>query len=187
MFWLTEIVVTKNEKALSVTTRDLDVLSPCNHEEGDTRILLHVADCARLGHRQIIIRTVDSDVVVIAVAAYHLLDVDELWVAIGTGDKYRYMPVHIIASQLGPRRSAALPIFHAITGCDTVSQFKGRGKPTAWEVWTIFPDATNAFIELGNCTESISEECMAIIERFVVLLYDRACKLSKVGKGNQRC
>ena len=27
-----------------------------------------------------------------------------------------------------------LPFFHALTGCDTVSAFHGKGKRTAWEI-----------------------------------------------------
>jgi len=34
----------------------------------------------------------------------------------------------------------ALPLFHAITGCDTVSHFLGRGNKTAWSAWQSIPD-----------------------------------------------
>ena len=32
-------------------------------------------------------------------------------------------------------------MFHAFTGCDTVSSFDGRGKKTAWDTWMTFDDA----------------------------------------------
>ena len=44
-------------------------LSPCSHEEADTRMMVHVADAVRNGHKSIMIRTADTDVVVLAVAA----------------------------------------------------------------------------------------------------------------------
>ena len=46
--------------------RDTDGLSPCSHEEADTRMMLHVADAAKQ-YNTITIHTVDSDVVVLAV------------------------------------------------------------------------------------------------------------------------
>ena len=49
-------------------------------------------------------------------------------VAFGTGKNYRYIAAHKIASFLGPEKTCALPMFHAITGYDTVSAFVGLGK-----------------------------------------------------------
>ena len=71
---------------------DLGVLSPCSHEEADTRIMLHVAAAANDGHRRVIIRTGDSDVVVLAVWAVTTLGqtIDQLWVALVTGRNFRY-------------------------------------------------------------------------------------------------
>ena len=47
-------------------------LSPCSHEEADTRFFVHVNDCAKTGHSKIVVRTSDTDVIVIAVANFHL-------------------------------------------------------------------------------------------------------------------
>ena len=44
---------------------DLTNLAPCSHEEADTRLLLHVADAVLKGR----IRTVDTDMLVVAVAS----------------------------------------------------------------------------------------------------------------------
>ena len=77
-------------------------LSPCTHEEADSRILLHVADMARTRMTKIRVRTVDSDVVVICVAWFHdIPGLEELWIAFWRGKQYRYIPVHIIANILG--------------------------------------------------------------------------------------
>ena len=35
---------------------------PCSHEEADTGLILHALNCAKRGHRRILIRSVDSDV-----------------------------------------------------------------------------------------------------------------------------
>jgi len=43
-------------------------LAACNHEEANSDIVLHAARAAYSGHKKILIRTVDTDVVVLAVA-----------------------------------------------------------------------------------------------------------------------
>ena len=104
-------------------------LSPCNHEEADTRMILHVNHATHHGHHKIMIRTVDTDVVVLAVSVVKDLGQEtELWLAFGTGKNFRYIAAHEIAVGLGPQKAKALPMFHSLTGCDTVSSFVGCGK-----------------------------------------------------------
>ena len=91
--------------------------------------------------RKILLHTVDTDVVVLAVAGAAKLNI-ELWVVFGTAKRFRYIPAHEIAVSLGPDISQALPMFHAYTGCDTVSSFYTRGKKTAWATWKIFEKVT---------------------------------------------
>jgi len=40
------------------------------------------------------VRTVDTDVVVIAVAMFEKINVDELWLSFGKGSHFCYIPVH---------------------------------------------------------------------------------------------
>ena len=40
-------------------------MSPCNHEEADTRIVIHVIQALQSGCTSVLVRTVDTDVVVI--------------------------------------------------------------------------------------------------------------------------
>ena len=111
--------------------QDVHTLSPCSPDGADSRMLLHVTHAAQLGHHHILIRTVDTDVVVLAVFAITYLPAGcELWLAFGTGKSVRYMAANQIAVSLGPEMSCALPIFHALTYCDTVSSFAGHGKKT---------------------------------------------------------
>ena len=56
-----------------VSSRDhqnTDRLQPCSHEEADTRMLLHVKDAMNCGFKSVMIRTVDTDVVVLAVSHF---------------------------------------------------------------------------------------------------------------------
>ena len=123
-----ELVSTYYEDVVSSSNVDKLGLAPCNHEEADSRIILHVAHGSRHGHTKILIRTVDSDVLVLAIAHFHMLALDELWVALGVGKHFKYIPVHQVANQLGVESCKALPFFHALTGCDVVSSFVGIGK-----------------------------------------------------------
>jgi len=123
------IVITLYTTVLStIENYDIAQLSPCTHEEADTRMFLHVSDLVRVGNSKVLIKTVDTDVVVLAIAFQQKIACHELWVALGTGQHLRYLPAHELACVLGPERSCALPMFHAFTGCDTVSAFVGRGK-----------------------------------------------------------
>ena len=120
---------------------DITNLAPCGHEEADTRLLLHVADAANQGFTKVVVRTVDTDVVVISVAAFHQIQLSELWVAFVTGKHFRYLPVH----DNGPIKSQALLALHAFIGCDQTSFFAHRGKKTAWEAWDAFSEVTTSF------------------------------------------
>ena len=106
---------------ICIPPKDTTHLAPCNHEEADTRIFLHLADAVHEGFHKILFHTVDSNVVVLCVAVVAKVEVKELWIAFGTGKHFRYFPAHAIAASLGPSKSQALPMFHAYTGCDIYS------------------------------------------------------------------
>ena len=127
------------------------------------------------------LRTVDTDVVVISVASFHKLKLDKLWIAFGTGKHFRYLAIHEIVNTLGPDKSTSLLLFHALTGCDTVSSFSTKGKKSAYETWTDYPALTDAFLELSVDPASVSNcRVFAIIQRFVVLLYERTSAAESV-------
>jgi len=48
-------------------------LDPCSQEEADTRMMVHVAHAANAGYSSIMIRTVGTDVVVLAVSSFQQL------------------------------------------------------------------------------------------------------------------
>ena len=121
-----QLVITQGKSILSKPElHGLDLISPCNHEEADSRMLLHANHAALIGrHLRIVIKTVDTDVVVLAVSLAATLGPEyDLWLAFGTGKHFRYLAAHKIAAELGAQ---ALPMFHALTSCDTVSSFVGH-------------------------------------------------------------
>jgi len=130
-----QLIITNGKAVLNKPVLpDMTSLVPFNQEEADTRMLLHESHAAQHGHHAILIRTVDLDVVVLSVSlAQELQSEDQLWLAFGTGQSFRYLAAHEIAAGLGRGKACALPMFHALTGCDTMSSFARRGKKTACE------------------------------------------------------
>ncbi|KAG7154405.1 hypothetical protein Hamer_G017623 [Homarus americanus] len=133
-----QLVVTDKKQVLTVPPRNNTAnLAPCNHEEADTRMMVHAADALECGKNQ------------------------------------RYITAHQIAKALGPEKSRALPVFHAITGCDTVPVFAGHSKNAAWATWNAFPEVTTAFLSLASTSSELPGGVLSTLERFIVLFYDR--------------
>ena len=98
-----------------------------------------------------------------------------------------YILVHSIARALGKEGCTALPLFHAFTGCDTVSFFGGRRKKTAWNTWKVYGNATDAFCALAiTPSKEDIEKWLPVLERFVLLLYDRTCTLEHVNDARKQ-
>ena len=182
------LLSTKCERVLSNRPCNVSALGPCNHSEADTRIFLHLAHASGQGHQTAYVRTVDSDIVVLAIRFFSTLGLLELWIGFGSGKNLRDIPIHDICSDLGPSRSMALPLFHAITGCDTTSHFLGCGKKTAWASWQNTLGLTETLLALTNAPSCFSLESLHMekLERFVVVMYSKGCGLAKVNEARHR-
>ena len=127
------IVVTAVDVALCNTNvLDVSGISPCDHEEANTRMFLHVLHAKS----NAIIKTVDTDVVIIALFCFKDLGIEQLWIEFGCGSRTRFIPIHQIVSTMPhcDSLSPCLPSLHALTGCDTVSSMLGIGEK-AWTCW----------------------------------------------------
>ena len=118
-----EVIIVHNADLLCVHRESVLGLAPCSHEETDTRMLLHLEDAVKQGCRKISFHTVDTDVV-LATAAQRLGGT-EVWITFGIGKDFWHLPAREVAGILGQDRCVALPVFHAKTGCDTVSFLGG--------------------------------------------------------------
>lgn len=166
----------------------MEDMTDCLHEEADTRIFVHVMNAVKQSCiTKAAILANDIDVVVIAVATFPVLKrsgLDHLWVAYGVGKNKRWLPVHSLVSKL-EEKACGLLFFHAVTGCDTVSAFKGKGKKSCFQTWDIFPQANDTFRQLSSPCVDITEDQMRVIEQFVVLLYDRSSSEMSVNKARK--
>ena len=109
----------------------------------------------------------------------------EVWISFGVRKHHRYIAAHTIAATLGPNKAPALTVFHAFTGSDTTSFFAGIGKRTAWKTWDVFPDVTGAFSLLADAPPIIIDSTYEVLEKYVVLLYDKTCQLTQVNEARQ--
>ena len=156
-------------------------LAPTDHEEADTRIFLHIKEISRTGLKDIMIRTVDTDLIIIAISLYHSLDVSQLWIDFGSGKNRGFIPIHDIA--FDPVKRMGLRFFFAFTGCDQVSFFAHITKKTAWKMWQVFPEVNESFAKLSNePTEETLRESLPVIERFVILMYNRTSNCTSINE-----
>ena len=88
--------------------------------------------------------------------------------------------IHInrIFKTLKKETCLALPGFHTLTGCNTTSQFQGKGKKSAWASWKV----TDAFIAMTACPfQQLGQKSniFTVLEWYTCLLYDKTTDLEK--------
>lgn len=136
-----------------------------DHEEADTRLILHAVDAGR-SHDTVIIHSPDTDVLVLSVCHAHSVPSDNLILI--SGD--RLIDIKKVSEKMGRVMCLALLGLHILTGCDTTSAFHGKGKLRAFELICSNNKFRDAMADLGS-TFRCSDETMRILEEFVCSLY----------------
>ena len=90
------VIATLCEGMVSNNPIDSTILSPCNHEEADMRIFLHVKHISSYSteERRICICVTDTDVVIIAISVFDQLGCTELWIEFGIVSNKLWLPIH---------------------------------------------------------------------------------------------
>ena len=173
---------------------NIPTMPSCNHEEADTQLVVHILHTLEQGLKSIEVRTIDTDVIVILVGAFveltRVQPLADIWIAFGMGKDFRFYSLNALCSALGDSRSRALPVFHALTGCDTTSAFRGKGKKSAWQAWQAFSEVTETFQYLADHPfEHLSAESghFRKIERLIVILFDKKVRLVLQIKQGRNC
>jgi hypothetical protein len=89
----------------------LDTITLCSHEEADTRLFLHAREAVIIGDKTITIKTNDTDVVIIAISAFPLLQelgLESLWISFGQGSNTRWIPIHELVQSIGAERASGM-------------------------------------------------------------------------------
>ncbi|RXN30245.1 Venom prothrombin activator pseutarin-C non-catalytic subunit [Labeo rohita] len=177
------VVVTKGEQALSNKPISLEGLSPCNHEEADSRIFTHALHATKQQIKSVLIKACDTDILVVAVNVFATLQdagLEKIWIEFGQGQSIRWLPIHDMVVNLGPENSSGMLFFHAFTGCDVVSAFRGKSKKSAWQAWEVCPEVSPVFKKLSQYPPIIEDADLNILEKFVITMYDKQSTTCKV-------
>ena len=128
-----------------------------NHQEADTRILLH-ARHASLSYKEIFGSTPDTDLFFIMLSMMPDMNI-KLYMLTGTGSKRRIIDMNAVGDDIFNNQNQtssskndllkALIRFHCFTGCDTLSWFVGRAKLKSLKLFFTHSDYVDAFHALG--------------------------------------
>ena len=171
-------VETEGKQLCTTLEKNIVCVTHINNAHDFIRMILHTLHCAKEGYDRVIIKTVDTEVAYLAVAAFQSIPMLKgLCIDFGVNKHHRYISPYGIAKALGKLKAEALPVFHAFTECDTVSSFNGIGRKKAWETWKVLLSLTKTFQKLAKCPDLLNFAADEA-ERFVVILYSRAseCK-----------
>ena len=149
----------------------------CNHEEADTRMLLHVQHAGG----KCVLPADDMDVLVLLLGHAHNLG--KCYLKKGKGAKSRVVGISEVADQLGRQVvdgilkqevCKALIGLHALTGCDTVSAFAAKSKWCPLQMIAKKQTFEETMKDIGK-EWSLSDEKFKGAEEFVCNLYGKKC------------
>ena len=73
--------------------------------------------------------------------------------------------MHELCLAIGLAKTRQILFYHAFTGCDVVSAFRGKGKKS---------EVSDVFAKLSQYPLTVDDEDLQILEKFVVIMYDRS-------------
>ena len=175
--WQGEVVSTHGKKVWTRSdgTKEFGTWINELHEEADNRILLHVKDALEAGLESIVIKTADTDVVVLLLA-YHMQFREyssscNIWVEFGRSGHKRIINLSKAVDDLGESFCLAVPFFFAFCGCDSTTSFYKKPSTFMFRAWMTHPeeiDLTSTFQQLSwQPSEATVIAAIPLIERFI--------------------
>ena len=150
------------------------------------RIFVHARHAATEGYKSLMIEANDTDIRVIVrspMPSLAAIGLEKMWVAFGKGEHRRWIPIHELVSAIGPEKASGMLFFYAFTGCDVVSSFNAKRKKIAWQTWNVCNEASVIFTKFSQCPSKIEESDLQILDKCVVLMYDRSSSVASVNEG----
>ena len=171
------LFVTFHDECWQITATRVEMVPElqCNQEEADTRMILH----AKHAGGKCIIHADDTDVLVLLMG--HSKSLGQCYIKKGHGSQTRIIEVSAVVNNLvkqlnpGIREQdfiQAIIGYHALTGCDTVSAFSGKGK---WKPLQLIMKNNNyvkAMMTIGD-TWQVSDDTFNAVEQLVCHLYGK--------------
>ena len=143
-----------------------------DHEEADARMFFHVHKIT--GQKNIVIRTNDTDCLVIGLGSQSNFCNHKVWIDAGlvSNNTRRYIDMTKLAANLGESLCSAMPAYHAFTGCDYTAAFSRKGKVRPLKILEKNANFQNSFTALGK-EQTISDETFSSIEKFTAEMYGK--------------
>ena len=165
------------ENGVTVSTDEDQFFS--SHKEADNRMFFYLNHA--LPGNTVVMRTDDTNSLVIALGYKHFFNTLEIWLEAGVQGKnnLRFINVNSIYSELGETLCKALPAYHALTGCDYISLFFKKGKVRPLKLLQKDTDAQIVLSKL-SILEEIDENTISTIEGYVCKIYasKNICKVN---------
>ena len=172
--------VVVGNKNLYVTTRQVvrklwngqDMLE-CNHEKSDTRVIIvHLAHALDDSSTAMIF-TGDTDVIIILLANFHhflLINPHaQILICFKASKTTKMISMNRLAKNLVTITCKGLALFHSLTGCDSTSSFRFKGKRLCYNARKRVPSFMTECAQLKqfNVTDSLRNA----VDSFVCHLY----------------
>ena len=154
-------------------TRTLIPELTSSHEEADSKMIFHLTNLEK--NSKVIIRTSDTDVLVIALCCLEHIPVSvNVWLEVGLYAKnsLRYIDVRKLFNKLGKDLCRALPAFHAFTDSDYTAAFSRKGKIRPLKTLEKDKTVQTVFGDM-EFPDDIQEEEFKVIENFTCTLYGK--------------
>ena len=187
--WGGEVCVTYGRGVRSTQDGSLDMMQFIDevHEEADNRIVVHINNMLESGIDKILVRTGDTDVIIIILGfmSHFLFKVGsaKIWVDFGTGKSRKIFDINQIYDHIGEPISLGLPFFHSFSGCDSTASFFGKSKKFWFDHWMAqindIDDITSVFTQLSwlPSEETVGINTEALV-KFVATAYNPKKKCS---------
>ena len=148
-------------------------------EEADARLVQHAICCVETGCGPVVVRTVDTDVLVLMMSHSPFINKinisTRVFATMGSNSKQiKVYDVIELASTIGHTFCKGLSFFYDFTGCDTVSTMYNCSKTHFWD--KLFkqpniPQLLEVFAELSNQPMAVTSEHVDILEKLSVKVY----------------
>ena len=125
-----------------------------DHEEADTRLLLHAHQTARVSS-SVTIKSTDTYVMVLSLAKFQDFHGCLLLFMTGSCSKNRIFNITELGIKLGQEKCQAILGLHIFTGCDSISAFEGKGKTNPLGLMLESEASCSAFIALDVVGKSL--------------------------------
>lgn len=148
------LIITDEEKTIG------RISVPCNHLEADYRIIMFLFTLAAEGNTRFLVRTGDTDVVIILTGHMKLLLQQhpscQVTVLFCTPSSRDYIDVNKLANWIGLDYCMGFMLLYTFTGCDATPSFSFHGKSKWLDIYLKSLRMQNARKHLSSCVENLN-------------------------------